>query len=100
MVKETKGKKRRRSSDSDAMEIDSLNPSDSSVQHEMKERHYVDVAFCEPLAINAVMTYLRGSDRYENLMNRFFSLLQIDNADQGTIGKIAECILACVSVPP
>ena len=44
------------------------------------------------------MSYLREERQYDRLMNRFFSFLQIDNADQGSIGKIAEYVLAAVSI--
>lgn len=44
------------------------------------------------------MSYLRKEQKYDTLMNRFFSLLQIDNADQGSIGKIAEYVLTTVSI--
>ena len=48
-------------------------------------------------SVDAVMSYLRASKRYDEMMEDFFSLLQIDNADHGAIGKLAEYIFASVS---
>jgi hypothetical protein len=59
---------------------------------------FVRVWLCEPSAVDAVMSHLRTSEKYEESMNDFFSLLQIDNADHGAIGKIAEYIFASVSI--
>jgi hypothetical protein len=44
------------------------------------------------------MSYLRAGKEYDRLVARFFSFLQVDNADQGSIGKTAEYILAGVSI--
>ena len=52
---------------------------------------------CEPLAVAAVMEFLRESGKYEAIVERFFSLLQIDCTDQSTIGKMTEYILTTVS---
>jgi hypothetical protein len=58
----------------------------------------IRASLCEPLAVHAIMSYLREERQYDSMMNRFFSFLQIDNADQGSIGKIAEYVLAVVSI--
>ncbi len=60
---------------------------------------YVRVMVCEPLTVNAVMKHLRTSGNYEKMMDKFFSLLQVDNIGQSSIGKIAEYVLASVSAP-
>ena len=52
---------------------------------------------CEPLAVAAVMEFLRESRKYEAIVERFFSLLQIDCTEQSTIGKMTEYILTTVS---
>ena len=52
----------------------------------------------EPLAVEAVMEYLRDpGGEYERMMHKFFVSLQLDNADQGSIGKLAEYVFASVS---
>jgi hypothetical protein len=60
------------------------------------EEQFVEVVLCEPLAVYAVIKYLRESGEYDGWMHRFFSLLQIDDVDQGAIGKLAEYIISCV----
>lgn len=55
-------------------------------------------SLCEPLAVHAVMSYLREEKEYDRITNGFFSQLQVDNVDQGSIGKIAEYVLATVSI--
>lgn len=59
---------------------------------------FVRASLCEPLAVHAVMSYLREDNEYDGMINQFFSSLQVDNADQGSIGKIAEYVLATVSI--
>lgn len=56
--------------------------------------------FDEPLALKAVMEYLRDSkngDLYEKLMNRFFASLQVDRGQAGAVGKLAEFVFTAVS---
>lgn len=48
-----------------------------------------ELPLCEPLAVHTVMSYLREEMIYYVLINRFFSCLQVNNADQRSIGKIA-----------
>ncbi|MCJ1471152.1 hypothetical protein MMC07_009800 [Pseudocyphellaria aurata] len=59
------------------------------------EGRLVKVVLCEPLAVYAVLKYLKEKEKYDGWMDRFFSLLQIDNVDQSTIGKITEYIITC-----
>lgn len=58
----------------------------------------VRASLCEPLAVHAVMSYLREEKEYDRITTRFYSQLQVDNEDQGSIGKIAEYVLATVSI--
>lgn len=58
----------------------------------------VRVWLCEPLAVDAVMSYLRTTKVYDKMMNQFFSTSsQLDNGTQAVLGKLAEFNLASVS---
>ena len=55
----------------------------------------------EPLAVTAVMEYLRDPKTgglYDKLMNRFFISLQLDRGQGGAIGKPAEFVFTAVSL--
>jgi hypothetical protein len=54
----------------------------------------------EPLAVEAVMEYLRESGEYDKLMNQFLNSLDIDFPQGGSMGKLAEYIFTVVSTSP
>ena len=59
--------------------------------------NYVKSILCEPLTVKAVMEYLHTSGNYEKMMDKFFSLLQVDNLSQSSLGNIGEYVLASIS---
>jgi len=82
----------------DAMEIASGPGSQVLLQEPGNTSQFTRVWLCEPSAVDTIMSYLRTSSKYDEVMEEFFSLLQVDDADHGAIGKIAEYIFASVSI--
>ena len=65
-----------------------------------KENVIVKGYLKEPLAVKAVMEYLRepkNGGLYDKLMNRFFTCLQLDRGEGGGLGKMAEFVFTAVS---
>lgn len=81
--------------------ISNATKSSDLVWHRQSNSNKIARAFlCEPLAVHTVMSYLREEMIYYVLINRFFSCLQVNNADQRSISKIAENILTTVNTLP
>ena len=74
----------------DVVDLNSV-PSSQKIQ----EIPDVTAVLCEPLAVEAVMEYLRAYKyTYEKYMHDFFRSIQVDDKDQGSIGKLAEFVFA------
>lgn len=67
----------------------------------VEEKKVIKGRLQEPLAVKAVMEYLRDPNNgglYGKLMDRFFASLQFDRGQGGSLGKLAEYVFTAVSI--
>lgn len=65
-----------------------------------QEKKVVKGCLQEPLAVKAVMEYLRDPNNdslYDKFMDQFFNSLQFDRGQGGALGKMAEFVFTAVS---